>query len=263
MGGISRYFKVTLRLLKATLMSEMEYKVNFITSFFLINAWLVVNIIFFKAIYLRIDFIGNWTENQALLFVAVFNIIDSVFFLFFFRGLLSLEQSVSSGLYDYILVKPMNSIFLTCFNRFDISRIVNIFFSFLFFLYVARDFHFSPLQFSLFLLMMLNGTIIYGCIFFMVNTLAFYFTNVFSFISLFFDFMEVGRLPPTVAGGFIRDIFMFVMPLLFIAGIPCEYLFSQNDYRLVLMSTGVMILFVLLSILFFKRSVQKYSSASS
>lgn len=258
-----KYVKVTFRLLKASLMAEMEYKMNFITSFFLINLWLLITVIFYKSMYSHVNFIGNWTENQALFFVATFNVVDGIFFLLFFRGMLGLQNSVNTGQYDYILTKPISSIFLTCFNQFDISRIINIFFSLVLLIYTLGGVEFNIIQLIFYIVMVANGVIIYGSIFLIINTLSFYFTNVFNIISIFFDILEIGRLPSTIAIGAIRGFFMFVLPILFIAGIPCEYLYSQNDFKLVFISTAVMFVFAIIAILFFKLSVKKYSGASA
>ncbi len=262
-NNINRYWKVFLRLLKASLMAEMEYKVNFITSFFLINIWLAMNVIFYKSTFSMINYIGNWNEDQALFFVAAFNVVDNLFFLLFFKSLLDLPNAINLGQYDYILLKPISKVFMTCFKTFDVSRVINTFFSLILFIYTINFVSIKPVPFVFFLVMMINGILIYASIFLIISSLSFHFISIYNVINIFFDVMEFGRLPSTITKGALRFGFMFVFPILFIAGIPCEYLFSQNNFKLVLLSTSVTILFVVIAVSFFKFSVSRYSSASS
>ncbi len=258
----SRYLTVFIRLFKANLMREMEYRANFLSSFVMVNLWLGLNIVFFKSAYGMVDQIGSWTEDQALFFVATFKVVDNVFFLLFFRGLLRLQDAIRSGEYDQTLVKPMAPLFLTCFATFDIPRIVNIGASLALFVYTGKNIttDASP---ALFFLMMVCGVVVYASMFLALNTMALHFINTNNLIGIFFDVLEFGRLPSTITSGMLRNVFLFAFPVLFVAGVPCEYVFGDAGVRLVVWAVAVAAGAAGVSITFFKLSLRSYTSASS
>ena len=258
-----RYLRIFKRLFKASLMSEMEYKANFFAFVFFINLWLGINVIFYKSIFSQVNSMGNWGENEALFFVAAFNVVDSLFFLLFFKGIFSLQTSVIKGTYDFTIIKPVSSVFMTLFNSFDISRLINVSFSMILFLVTLRKINIQPFQFFVFLIMMVNGVIIYASIFLIINTLSFYLINIYNLSVVFFDVMEFARMPSVVISGPARILFMFVVPILFISGIPCEFLFGDPNYKLAIASTIISLCFWLISTKFLNFSIKHYSSASS
>lgn len=263
MKKLKKYKRLFRTLFKANLMCEMEYRANFIIAFFLINAWLIISIAFIKSVYSSFPGIGNWTENQALFFIATFNVVDNLFFLLFFDGMISMQDDINSGQYDFILIKPVNGIFFTCFKRIQITRIVNLFSSVLLFLYTISYINFSILKFIQFMVLVVSGVIIYASIFFMINTLSFYIVNSYSAIVIFFDIMEFARLPSTIATGIVRTMLITIFPILFIAGVPCEILFGYSGLNVFLLDLGVTAVAVFIAIEFYKFSVKKYSGASS
>lgn len=258
-----RYLRIFIKLFKASLMSEMEYKVNFFSYIFFINLWLAINVMFYKSMFSHVDYLGSWGENEALFFVAAFNVVDSLFFLLFFKGIFSLQEKVSKGTFDYIIVKPISGIFLTFFSTFDISRLINLAFSLVLFFVTLGSIKIQPLQLVFFMIMMFNGLIIYASIFLMVNTLSFYIINVYSIFNIFFDMMEFSRMPSVITTGGLRILLKFIIPILFIAGLPCEYLYSKNNYELLIQSSVIAIIFIFVSTRFLNYSIKHYSSASS
>lgn len=258
-----RYLRIFKRLFKASLMSEMEYKANFFTFVFFINLWLAINVIFYKSMFAQVSNLGSWGENEALFFVAAFNVIDSLFFLLFFKGIFSLQATVAKGTYDYTIIKPVSSVFMTLFNSFDISRLINLAFSLILFFITLNNISIQPFQFFIFLIMMINGIIIYASIFLVINTLSFHLINIYNLFVVFFDIMEFARMPSTITTGPVRILFMLFIPILFIAGLPCEFLFGESNYVLAIASTVIAALALLLSTKFLNYSIKHYSSASS
>ncbi len=263
MTTIKKYSKIFKMLFKANLMSELQYKANFVTAFILINLWLIINIIFIKSIYSYFPSIGNWTEDQALFFIATFNVVDSLFFLMFFRGILGIQNDVKSGQYDFVIVKPIDGIFLTCFKKFDITRIVNLIFALLLFVYTLQKLDYTAFALANFIILMLAGVIIYASIFLMINALSFYIVNVFTAIQIFFDLMEFARLPSSLTTGILRKILMTIFPILLISGVPCEFLFGYVGTNVMIFSIAITLLTAFISIKFYKFSVRRYSGASS
>lgn len=258
-----RYIRIFKRLFKASLMSEMEYKANFFAFVFFINLWLGINVVFYKSIFAQVNSMGNWGENEALFFVAAFNVVDSVFFLLFFKGIFSLQTEVSKGTYDFTIIKPISCTFMTLFNSFDVSRLINLFFSLILFFITLGKINIQPIQLILFLVMMINGVIIYQSIFLVINTLSFYLISIYNLFVVFFDVMEFARMPSVIISGPARFLFMFLVPILFIVGIPCEFLFGVPNYKLVILSTAIAVLSSGLSTKFLNYSIKHYSSASS
>jgi ABC-type uncharacterized transport system permease subunit len=80
---------------------------------------------------------------------------------------------------------------------------------------------------------------------------------------MFFDIMEFARMPSVASTGVVRLVFMFIFPILFIAGVPCEFLFGSLNHIFVLVSTLIALTFGALALWFLNFSAKKYSSASS
>jgi len=113
------------------------------------------------------------------------------------------------------------------------------------------------------MVLVISGVIIYASIFFMINTLSFYIVNSYSAIVIFFDIMEFARLPSSITTGIVRTMLMTIIPILFIAGAPCEILFGYSGINVFLLDLGITAAVVFIAIKFYKFSVRKYSGASS
>ena len=110
---------------------------------------------------------------------------------------------------------------------------------------------------------MLCGVMIYASMFLVLNTLALHFISTQNLIGIFFDILEFARMPSTITSGTMRNVFLFVFPVLFLAGVPCEYVFGDGGVRVVIWAVSVAILATILAVSFFKLSLRNYTSASS
>jgi len=107
-------------LVKIGLMRDMAYRFHF----FMMITGKVIRIallfLFFHAIFLNIDRIGNWTYDGLLLLFATFHLVDYVMSITFQRNLaFLLPRRIQMGELDTRLLLPVNALFIASFEAID------------------------------------------------------------------------------------------------------------------------------------------------
>ncbi len=248
-----------------SILSEMEYRVNFVTNALMSIFWLVWGVIGATIFFAYRDQIGGWTYYQVLLVIGLFSIFTGVMEAFFRPNITAMIEQVREGTFDFVLVKPVNAQFYSSFHSLTMWRVVDIVAGAAVIVYALAAMHVmpSPAQLLAFAVLMLIALILVYCIWLAMMTMSFWFVKVDNFAELFYSFYEAARYPVTVYGTWIRAALTFVIPIAFITTFPAAALIG------LLQPTELIIGIVLAALLLFgtnrlwKIAIRSYASASS
>ncbi len=266
MGEMRRHLELFRIFIKVGLMKQMAYRPHF----FLMITGKVIRIallfFFFQAIFFKVSRIGEWTWDQVLLLFATFHVVDYLMSITFGRNLSShLPSRVQSGEMDYRMVLPANLLFFASLEDVDMMD----FFSFLptlgFLGWVLwrMDMPVTPLQATLYVLLIANALVFLYAVILAIATTSFWTTQSYGLAVIFDNLMKIGRYPLDIFEGFWKTVFLYFVPLVLIAQVPAQALLGALSFGFVLFSFGVSGTALALALTFWRRGVRNYMSASS
>ncbi|HZQ11085.1 MAG TPA: ABC-2 family transporter protein [Anaerolineae bacterium] len=248
-----------------SILSELEYRVNFVTNAMMSIFWLVWGVIGATIFFAYRDQIGGWTYYQVLLVIGLFSIFTGVMEAFFRPNITAMIEQVREGTFDFVLVKPVNAQFYSSFHSLTMWRIVDIIAGAAVIVYALAAMHVIPTlaQLLVFATLMLIALILVYCIWLAMMTMSFWFVKVDNFAELFYSFYEAARYPVTVYGTWIRAALTFVIPIAFITTFPAAALIGLLQPTELVIGIGLAVLLLVGTNRLWKIAIRSYASASS
>ena len=262
---MKRYLNLLLIHYRAGLLTEMEYRANFVTSVVVSVGWAVWLTAGTAVFFYHRNTLGGWTFDQILLVSGLF-----LFFGGFGAAVLApnvhrMVEHVQKGTMDFVLLKPASSQFLATVTACAPMKFVDLLTaSVLITIGLYRIGHWpDAYQVLSFLLMTSAGVVTLYSFCVLCLTLAFWFVRVDNFPELFWGFFEAGRFPISVYRGAVRFALTFVVPIAFLTTFPAAALLGTLSPRYVVASVVVAGVLLFLSTRFWNYAIRFYSSASS
>ena len=221
---------------------------------------------FFQAIFLKVDRIGQWTFDQVLLLFATFHIVDFVMSITFQRNLsFHLPRLIQTGELDSRMILPTNLLFFTSFENIDLMDFFSFLPSlgFLGYVFYRIGFNFSWYQAAAYVLLLINALVLLFAIVLVISTVSFWTTQSYGIARIFDNLLKIGRYPLDIFEGFWKIVFVYFLPLIFVAQIPAQALMQTLSLRFIFFAFGVAFIFFILSLNFWKVGLKNYLSAST
>lgn len=257
---IKKYIVLEFVIIKYCIRREMEFRFNFVITFLTVVVYYFTNLATYTVIFYSVDNIGGWSFPEIAFLIGTCGLIDGVFMSCNFFNLSSLPALINNGDLDYVLLKPVNSMFLVSFRRFDLGTFFgNTAIGMVLIIASLPDIReaIDVSRIPVYLAMVANSVIILYSIFFIIKCLAFYFIKIEGLDCAFWSIYEFGRrVPGTIYSAIIRTTFTFIVPVLVIAFFPSGYILRKLDTGEVLISFGIACVLLLLAIAFWKCSLR-------
>lgn len=259
-----RFFVVLGALLRANLMTAMQYRGSFLAEWLvggLSAAGLVLPLFL---VYARVPQVAGWTFDEALLVTGFFMLYNA-----FVAGLIepnlgAVVEGVRTGSLDYMLIRPVDVQLLVSFRKVSPSAVWELVAGLLI-VWIAAE-RIPSISSGAILVagcLLLAGLFATYGLWLLVTCLSFWFVRVDNLRYLLGAITDAGRWPVTVYAGWLRIVLVTVIPVALISSYPAMALLGRLDVgtatQAVVTAFGMLALsrFVLL------RSLSKYSSASS
>src|SRR4030042_4347161 len=114
---LKRYSGYYQAIVRYHLKGIMAYRLDFYLRFFFVISYFVLSIGFLAVVFSKVNSILGWTKEEAFLFMAIYQLIWSIGYIFFFNGLRSFAWDlVRTGNFDFMLLRPLNSRFQISFS---------------------------------------------------------------------------------------------------------------------------------------------------
>lgn len=259
---IKKYFGIIKVTFSCCLMNEMEYRLNFVLRATIEFSYLLMSVILFNIIYMNVDSIAGWSHNEMLLLVLITNLLDSVLTMLFNVGLSSIPQMINDGTLDFLLLKPINKRFYISFRKFELSQIINLAMNFMFSAYVISQMNIelSVGKIAFFILLFIISILIMYNIYFFIMIISFWTVKIDTGVSIFYQLFNVGNKPMEIFDNKIRKIFIYVVPIFVAFNYPIKYLMGKFDIKMLLVSFFTAMMLTIITQIFFKAALKKYSS---
>ena len=257
-----RLFGVYFRL---SVMGELAYRVNFYVQLFQSFVELATALTGLAVIFSYTDNLAGWSPNEMLALVGVYFITGGVIGLVIQPSLEQFITSVRDGTFDFTLVKPEDAQFLMSFQVVNIWKLIDIVMgaAVLATALIRLGDKVGVWQAVNFGLMLSTGALIIYSFWVILATLAFWFVRVENILVIFQSMYEAGRWPISLYPGWLRFALTFIVPVAFATTVPAEALTGRLNGSTLLGALVVACVLLVVSRLFWRIGLQRYSGASA
>jgi ABC-2 type transport system permease protein len=249
---------------KASLVADLEYRLNFVFLVLAEFVWYSTQLILFEVLYRHTSIIGEWNINQMRVFVFLVLFVDSIYMILWDSNFSAFTENVRRGSLDLLLMKPINSMFMLSSQRISVSHIPCFFITgagLVWSLTQIPDFNWLRLLWLT--LLIPTGLSVIFCGRFALNSTSIIFTRADFLQYVWYSAFRLGLRPDAIYSGFIRIILIFILPFAMVASIPARVLLEPTQYWMLLWALVLPFILFWLLRKYWNFCLKFYSSASS
>lgn len=262
---MTRYLRLYLNFLRFSFSRAMEFRVDFFFRIFMDLFFYLVDIGFYKVIYRQTPVLGGWSEDQVMVFVGSYLLLDAVNMTVFANNLWFLPTMINRGDLDYYLTRPVSSLFFLTLRDFAANSFVNLLMAVGLFIYFLTQYS-GPLTLPgvLLLLGLLGiGMVLRYCVRMLTIVPVFWWHSGRGMELVFWHMTRFLERPDRIFTGWTRRILMSVLPFSLMASVPVRLFLETFDRQLFLHLLLVTACFMLALRILWRAGLRAYSSASS
>jgi ABC-2 type transport system permease protein len=251
--------------LRVSVLSELAYRANFVLQLFESLVDLGTALGGLAVVFSYTDTLGGWRPDEVLALVGVFFLVGGAIHLVIEPSMQRLIEAVSEGTLDFTLTKPADAQFLVSIQRVEIWKLTDLVLGagVLVFALVRMGTRLGAGQAAAFAAALAAGGLIVYSFWLMLATLSFWFVRVENILVIFQSMYEAGRWPVSLYPRWLRFSLTFLVPVAFATTVPTQALSDRLTGRTLLGAGALAVLLLVVSRLFWRAGVRRYSGASA
>ncbi len=259
-----KYFRIFFALAKASLIADLEFRVNFLTRIVLDVIWYLAQLTTFEVLFQHTDRIGSWDLQQTRVFLGMLFVGDAIYMILFHDNLDKMGEQVRKGNLDLLLAKPVNSQFMLSCQRLLTANLGNLIIALCWLVWAIRGLpEFDALRTFWLILLLPAGLLALYSFRFCFAATAVIFTKNENVQYLWYQLYKLGMRPDSIYFPWLKFIILTVLPVGFIASVPARALLEAPNYQLFLWVPLWSLTLLYLSHRFWNWALKHYTSASS
>jgi len=262
---MKKYLRLIGVLMKLSLMSQLEYRINFISGVVVELGWMLVKLLYVAVVYRIGVNIGAFTPDHICIFIGIY-VLMTGFYMLYYPNFAGLGQMVQSGELDMYLVKPVSLQFIVTLRQWSFPMFLTnaIAGSVL----IITGWYKAGLAFSLkqvigFLFLLLCSNLLTYSLFLIPYLLCFWIVSTAGIESLSSALWDFNNMPYMIYGKWMQRIGTFILPIFIITNFPGLFLMGDLPPAMFIWAIAAPILFFILARILWKKAVRNYTSASS
>ncbi|MCX4320937.1 MAG: ABC-2 family transporter protein [Lachnospiraceae bacterium] len=265
MKKLGHYLKLMGVFAKYSLMSALEYRINFVTGMMVEMGWMVIKLLYVAIIYKAGTNIGILTPDHILLFIGTYVLMTGIYMLYF-GNLSSIPGMVQQGELDLDIVKPVSLQFLVTMRRVEFAYLLpNLVAGTLM---ITAGWRLAGLPVGVvpvagFVFFFVCGCLLTYSLFLLPYLLSFWTVSIGGIADISNALWDFNNMPSMIYGKWMRRIGTYVLPVFVITNFPGLFLMGELSPGACLWGAGAPVLFFLISRKIWRLSLKRYSSASS
>ncbi len=260
-----RYLSILGAIFKASLITDLSYRLNFFLKIFTDLIWYFTQISVFEVLFLHTKIIAGWNLQEMRIFLLVLFLVDALYMIFLHENMDTFSDRVRKGELDMILAKPIDSQFMISFSKMSTPYVFNVFMVAIVLAYFVHASHLPVtwLSVAAFLSMLIPASLIYYSVRFFLSSLAIIFEEATSVNYLWYQLYRFSYRPIEVYPRWMRMVTLTILPLGYLINAPAHILVKGFDASLFFGSFIFSGLIFMCSRMFWRYLLSRYSSASS
>lgn len=259
---MKKYWTLFLAFRKIQIMKLFEYRGDFLFWAIVSLLWTFFNFFYFGLIFSQGNGVEGWSYYQIMLLISFFTMLDSFTWSIFWQNMSEYTRQIFDGELSKYLLQPVNSIYVILTQHSSYHNTPRFFIGFFMLVHSIQKLGITVSlgQIIMALLAFVFGLLlIYSC-WFIMATMAFWVERLQNINEVMPQFRSVYQVPVKVYTGIPGFIFSFLVPLGLVTTVPSEIILGKNSTASLVYLIVSSLLFFGISIVFFKKSIRKYSS---
>lgn len=269
---IKKYLKIFWLFARISFINQIvTHRSNFFLAILGKISRMAIILIFFQAIYFNTAKIASWEYKHIILLILTYLTIETLTITTFHRNLFYyFPDSLKKGIFDFVLIKPINPLFHISFRVVDLMDIFGSIF--IWGLWIWFFFRFNPsissgqvLQFSflnvfLYFCLLICAVIFIFSLSLILASTAFW-TLLTSGLGRFFENMtRIARFPTDIFRSAAKVLLVYVIPISIISTIPTKTLLGLISWSHILFAFLFTTVLFILSLKFWRYALKRYTS---
>ena len=264
-AGFGRYLRVLIVFYRTSIQAEMEYRADFLTRVVASLLGLLTTVGSLSIAFQYTDNLKGWTFSQAMVFLAVYYLMDGLIEMLIGPNLRQIASYVREGTLDFVLLKPLNAQFMASLRTVNIWRGANVLVGFGLAGYSISN---MPAESGirsavLFCVALLAGLLIIYSFWLMLVTLTFWFVRVDNIDQIVWQAFEAGRYPVEIYPRWLRSTLTYVIPVALMITVPARSLTGRIDGWHIAGAVAVALAMFCFATLFWRIGLRSYTGASA
>jgi ABC-2 type transport system permease protein len=175
------------------------------------------------------------------------------------------NSSIRDGSFDYVLLQPVNSLFVVSFSRITVWRVWDLLLAIILItagMNMTGEF-LQPLNLFFFVLLTLSGILIIYSLWVFLIALTFWFIKFDNNVTILHALLDAGRYPVMVYPYWLQVIVTFIIPVAVATTVPVQALQGVLAGQQIIMYLLISVISLIFANVFWKFGIKKYSGASS
>ncbi len=259
------YARVFMALAKCSFMSQVEYRINYVSSLMIEISYAAAKLIYVAVIYQTGCRIGRLTPDHIAMFVGCYGLMTGIY-MYFYRSYTAIPGYVKTGELDMYLTKPLSLRFFITFRKLDYAMpLPNVAVGITLILMGWRRTGIpvtagTVTGFILFILLSTMTTLFF---FLIPHILSFWLVGINGIVNLSADLWDFGNMPGQLYGGWIQKLGTFVLPIFLITNYPILFIMGELEGYMYVWAVAAPILAFAVSEALWRYAMKCYGSASS
>jgi ABC-2 type transport system permease protein len=260
-----RYLRLLWVQFRASLVTAMQYRSDFVLEGFMSLYWLGWNLIPLLILYNERATVAGWNFASALTVIAWFTVLRGVLEGAINPSLIDVVDRVRTGEFDYVLLKPADAQFLVSTARFAPWKLMDVFGGLALVVIAFIKLGRAPgvADVALAALMLLAAALVLYSMWILIISAAFYVVRLDNLTYLLTGVFDAARWPVQVFRGVWRFIFTFVVPLALMTTYPAMAILGRLDVKTAALALLGAFAFAALARRLWSAAIGNYTSASS
>ena len=265
MAAVIRSFRIIAQMLKTSIETQAQYRVDFIAEMVLAVFWAAWHVAPLWIIFELRESVAGWTRPQAMIVMSAFLILKAMLQGLIMPNLNQLVMAIRSGSFDFILLKPADAQLLVSFTKVLPSKLVDLLAGVALGVWSILQLDPAPttLQLLAGALMLAAGALAIYSLWLAAICTAFWWVKVDNMSFLFSSVFDAARWPISVFRGWIRIVLTYVLPVALMTSYPALAILGKLSISAGLSAWALAVGLAIASRFIWKRALASYASASS
>lgn len=265
LAEVRRYLRLLGIFAKYSLMSVIEYRINFVAGVAVELGWMLVKLLYVAIVYKAGVNIGILTPDHILLFIGTYVLMTGIYMLYY-NNFTSIPGLVRQGDLDLYIVKPVSLQFYVTMRHVDFPMFLTN--SVAGIIMIVTGWSLAGLPVGVFwiggfLFFLVCGCLLTYSLFLLPYLICFWTVSVGGVGDIAAAFWDFNNMPSMIYGKWVQRIGTFILPLFVITNFPGLFLMGELSWGMAVWGAAAPVLFFLISRAAWKWAVKNYSSASS
>jgi ABC-2 type transport system permease protein len=260
-----RLLRIVGTCLRLSVLTELEYRANFVTQVVQSFLTLAVSLGGLSIIFQHTERLGEWQVAELVALVGIFTLMGGVIRMMIQPGMEQFMEDVRRGTLDFKLTKPVDAQLLVSVQRFQLWQGIDIVVGvvLLGMAAVRLESSFTGWQMGAFLLALLCGMTIVYSFWLILASITFWAVKIDNILVIFQTMYQAGRWPVTIYPLWLRSILTFLVPVAFAVTVPASAFIGRLDPATLAGALALALALTVLARLIWRLGLRSYSGASA